>query len=147
MAELKAAPLFGSVRLQRLARGYTTTARTPVSPAASAVAPPLSPSPSPSSPPPTSRSQSHQLSRRDSPHGAHAASTRVPHNARLKDRWSMVRQSKGPRRIEEPSRSSTGKGRRRPIPDTGAGGTGEGGEGARVTRGTHTVYKWVVTFE
>ncbi|KYM97584.1 hypothetical protein ALC62_11878 [Cyphomyrmex costatus] len=38
MAELKAAPLFGSVRLQqRLTRGYTT-ARTPVSPAASAFA-------------------------------------------------------------------------------------------------------------
>lgn len=145
MAELKAAPLFGSVRLQRLARGYTTTARTPVSPAASAVAPSPLPPPSPS---PTSRSQSHQLSRRDSPHGARAASTRITRNGRLKDRWSMVRRSGDPRRIEEPSRSSkTGKGRRRPIPGTGAGGTGEGGEGARVTRGTHTVYKWVVTFE
>ncbi|KAM0725949.1 hypothetical protein ACS0PU_008030 [Formica fusca] len=144
MAELKAAPLFGSVRLQRLARGYATTARTPVSPAASAVAPP----PPPPQPPPSSRSpssrrrrsQSHQLSRRDSPHGAHAASTGVPRNARLKDRWSMVRRSRGPRRIEKPSRSSTGEGRRRPIPGTGAGGTGAG-EGARVTRGTHTVFK------
>lgn len=108
MAELKAAPLFGSVRLQWLTRGYTT-ARTPVSPAASAsaVAPPPPP-PLPRSPSRRRRrcrrSRSHQLPRRD---GAHAftAFTGVPRAARIKYR-SMVRCSRN-WRIVKPSRSAS----------------------------------------
>lgn len=100
MAELKAAPLFGSVRLQRLTRGYTT-ARTPVSPAASAsvVAPPRFPSRRRR----CRRSRSHQLPRRD---GAHASTafTGVPRIARIKYR-SMVPCSRNSR-IVKPSRSA-----------------------------------------
>ncbi|KYQ53962.1 hypothetical protein ALC60_07117 [Trachymyrmex zeteki] len=134
MAELKAAPLFGSVRLQRLTRGYTT-ARTPVSPAASvsAVAPPP--------PPPRSRSRcrrrcrgsrSHQLPRRNGypcvHHGVYGC-TVCRENKKYR---SMVRCSRSSR-IVKPSRSAGFRRREKAAgirvpargPSTGAG-TGAG---------------------
>ncbi|KYN19707.1 hypothetical protein ALC57_07933 [Trachymyrmex cornetzi] len=114
MAELKAAPLFGSVRLQRLTRGYPT-ARTPVSPAAS-----------------VAFSESHQLPRRDGTHAftAFTAFTGVPRAARIKStgRWCGARGACGS--SSPPVRQVSVDGERPPVYRCGHGC----GLKARVTR-------------
>jgi len=125
MAELKAAPLFGSVRLQRLTRGYTTARTTPVSPAASASA--VIAAFSVASSPLPRFSESHRLPRRDGTHAftAFTAFTGVPRAARIKStgRWCGARRVCGSSSPPPPLPlppvwqrfPSTGKGRRVPA--------------------------------
>ncbi|KYM93220.1 hypothetical protein ALC53_00156 [Atta colombica] len=123
MAELKAAPLFGSVRLQRLTRGYTTARTTPVSPAASASAAFIAAFSVASSPLPRF-SESHRLPRRDGTHAftTFTVFTGVPRAARIKStgRWC------GARRVCGSSSPPPGK---RP-PSTGTGPSIGAGTGA-----------------